>query len=110
MGEQAMGAPGWPDLAFSTVSTARRRRVSMESWSISVAMSGISLGHPFVPMMLVDVDSSYFDPHDVLRAAACMAQKSVLRFILGPLAGWSACLWWFLDANVVVVAQPAVFF
>src|ERR1039458_7376505 len=33
MGAQPRGAPGWPLLAFSTVSTARRRRVSTESLS-----------------------------------------------------------------------------
>src|SRR5580692_12785083 len=33
MGEHPSGAPGWPLFAFSTVSTASSRNVSMESWS-----------------------------------------------------------------------------
>ena len=61
MGEQPRGAPGWPDLAFSTVSTANMRRVSMESWSISVAISGISLGNPFVRLMLDVVNASHWE-------------------------------------------------
>jgi hypothetical protein len=33
MGAQPSGAPGWPLLAFSTVSRASKRNVSIESWS-----------------------------------------------------------------------------
>ena len=32
-GRRPSGAPGWPDFAFSTVSTARMRSVLIESWS-----------------------------------------------------------------------------
>src|ERR1035437_7152367 len=38
MGAQPRGAPGWPLLAFSTVSTARSRRVSIESVSSEVSV------------------------------------------------------------------------
>src|SRR5450631_1275820 len=38
MGAQPRGAPGWPLLAFSTVSTARSRKVSMESVSREVSV------------------------------------------------------------------------
>jgi len=34
MGAQPSGAPGWPLFAFSTASTASRRNVSMDNWSM----------------------------------------------------------------------------
>src|SRR5665213_1279026 len=47
MGAQPSGAPGWPLLAFSTVSTARSRRVSMESVSSEVSVRLESFGWNF---------------------------------------------------------------
>ena len=33
MGAAPIGIPGWPLFAFCTASTARKRRVLMQSWS-----------------------------------------------------------------------------
>ena len=99
MDAEPMGKPGWPELAFCTMSTARKRSVLMHS---SSSAGGAIVGESVVEDVMECFALDFFKTDETSRRKSrlTVAPRVTPRYILRPMSLHSGCLHWQVSSGV----------